>query len=373
MLRLPPIEFVKPRSMQDVLAALTDDPADDEVRLVAAGTDLWPNMKRRHQQAKTVISLMSIPQLRGIETAGGELRVGATTTLTDILRDEIIRARFPAFARAVASISSPPLRNMATLGGNLCIDTRCTYYNQSEEWRRSIDYCLKERGEICWVATKSPRCWAHSASDAAPILCTLGARVKLVSSAGERVIPLAGLYREDGIEYLNKRRDEVLTEILIPADSDSEHCRSTFWKLRRRGSIDFSVLSVAAAVWTDSKGMVTRAAMYLGAVESRPMPVDAMDMLLGKSLGKTLNATLNATLDPTLDPTVGKPSGTAPGEQLIAAIARQAHQIARPLDNTDFTPSWRGKMVEHYAQAALGELAGLPMRRLAPRHGLTVV
>ncbi len=341
MLRLPPIEFKSARRMEDVLAAL----ADDEVRLVAGGTDLWPNMKRRHQQAKTVVSLMSIPELRGIEHADGELRVGATTTLTDIVRDAGIRTRYPAFARAIASISSPPLRNMGTLGGNLCIDTRCTYYNQSEEWRRSIDYCLKQQGKICWVATRSPRCWAHSASDAAPILCALGARVTLVSSAGKRILPLIELYRDDGIEYLTKQRDEVLSEILIPADSGSEHCRSTFWKLRRRGSIDFSVFSVATAVWTDSSDIVTRASMYLGAIASRPISVEAIDIAIGK------------TLD----------------EQLIAEIARQAHQIATPMDNTDFTASWRGKMAEQYAQAALSEIAGLPVRRLSPRHGLTVV
>jgi len=327
--------------LEDVLAAL----ADDEVRLVAGGTDLWPNMKRRHQQAKTVVSLMSIPELRGIVQADGELRVGATTTLTDIVRDEGIRTRYPAFARAIASISSPPLRNMGTLGGNLCIDTRCNYFNQSEEWRRSIDYCLKEQGEICWVATKSPRCWAHSASDAAPILCALGASVKLVSSTGKRVLPLIELYRDDGIEYLTKRRDEVLAEILIPLSSDSEHCRSSFWKLRRRGSIDFSVFSVATAIWTNSSGSVTKAAMYLGAVGSRPISVDGIDI----------------ALDKTLD------------EPLIAEIARQARQIATPMDNTDFTPSWRGKMVEQYAEAALREIAGLPVRRISPHHGLTVV
>ena len=340
MLRLPPIEFKTARRMDDVLAAL----ADGEVRLVAGGTDLWPNMKRRHQQGKKVVSLMSIPELRGIEQTDGYLRVGATTTLSDIVRDEGIRTIYPAFARAVASISSPPLRNMATLGGNLCVDTRCTYYNQSEEWRRSIDYCLKEQGEICWVATRSPRCWAHSASDAAPILCALGARVTLVSSAGKRVLPLIELYRDDGIEYLSKRRDEILSEILIPSDSGSEHCRSTFWKLRRRGSIDFAVFSVATAVWLDSSGIVTRAAMYLGAVESRPISVDAIDIAIGK------------TLD----------------EQSIAEIARQARQLAKPMDNTDFTPSWRGKMVEQYTQAALREIAGLPVRRLSPRHDLTV-
>ncbi len=340
MLRLPPIEFKTPGSLRDVLAAL----ADDEVRLVAGGTDLWPNMKRRHQQAKTVVSLMSIAQLQGIEHAPGELRIGATTKLTDILRDHTIRARFPAFARALASISSPPLRNMGTLGGNLCIDTRCNYYNQSQEWRRCIDYCLKEQGETCWVATRSPRCWAFSASDSAPILCALGARVKLISSHTERVIALSEFYRDDGIDYLALQRDEVLSEILIPTHSDSEHCRSTFWKLRRRGSIDFSVFSVAAAFWTDPAGIVKRASMYLGAVESCPVPVDAINTAVGNRLDS----------------------------DLIARIAHAAHQVARPMDNTDFTPAWRGKMVEHYTKAALCEAAGLAMPGFAPRHGLVV-
>ena len=120
-----------------------------------------------------------VPELARVEESNGETLLGATVRLSSIIREETIRVRFPAFARAVASISSPPLRNMGTLGGNLCVDTRCTYYNQTEEWRRSIDYCLKEAGEICWVAPSSPKCWAHAASDAAPMLCALGARVVL--------------------------------------------------------------------------------------------------------------------------------------------------------------------------------------------------
>ena len=342
MLRLPPVEFKAPNDLSNALAEL----AADDVRLVAGGTDLWPNMKRRHQQAGTVVSLMSIPELARVEENDGETLLGATVRLSSIIREETIRVRFPAFTRAVASISSPPLRNMGTLGGNLCVDTRCTYYNQTEEWRRSIDYCMKEQGTICWVATSSPRCWAHSASDAAPILCALGARVKLASSEGERVIPLTELYRDDGIEYLGKKRDEVLTEVLLPSDADADHCRSAFWKLRRRGSIDFSVLSVAAAVWTDDDGVVSRAAVYLGAVGSSPVSVSGVESLL---VGRRLE------------------------EDVIAAVAHQAHQDATPMSNTDFLPSWRGKMAEHYTHAALCEAAGLPVRRKPPKHGLTVV
>ncbi len=342
MLRLPPLEFSAPTELGEALAAL----AGGKTRLVAGGTDLWPNMKRRHQQADAVVSLMSIDELRQVEQNSRELVLGSTVTLTALLRNDSVRERYPGFARAVAAISSPPLRNMGTLGGNLCVDTRCTYYNQTEEWRRSIDYCMKEQGAICWVATKSPRCWAHSASDTAPMLCALGARVRLVSVDGEREIPITSLYRDDGIDYLGMKPGEILTQVILPREADSEHCRSAFWKLRRRGSIDFSVLSVAVALWTDSRNVVERAAVYLGAVGSSPVAVSAAEELL---VGKQLD------------------------EDLIAAVARRARKDATPMSNTDFMPSWRGKMAEHYTHAALCEVAGLPVRRLAPKHGLTVV
>ncbi|MCY3730443.1 MAG: FAD binding domain-containing protein [Rhodospirillaceae bacterium] len=348
MLRLPPLEFRAPTKLSEALAALEGGGANGggRVRLVAGGTDLWPNMKRRHQQAETVVSLMSIDELRRIEQTARGLTLGSTVTLTGLLRNPAVRDRYPGFARAVAAISSPPLRNMGTLGGNLCVDTRCTYYNQTEEWRRSIDYCMKEQGTICWVATNSPRCWAHSASDAAPMLCALGARVKLVSAAGEREIPLADFYRDDGIDYLGMRPGEILTEVFVPNDADSEHCRSAFWKLRRRGSIDFSVLSVAVALWMDESNAISRAAVCLGAVGSSPVAVSAAEELL---VGKTID------------------------EDLIAAVAHQARKDATPMSNTDFVPAWRGKMAEHYTHAALCEAAGLPVRRRAPKHGLTVV
>ncbi len=344
MLRLPPIKLVAPTTVQAAAKAIAT--SDDNARLVAGGTDLWPNMKRRHQKADTVVSLMSIPDLDSIDSANANIRIGATATLANIIRDDKVRVRFPAFAAAVASISSPPLRNMGTIGGNLCVDTRCTYYNQTEEWRRSIDYCLKEDGKICWVATKSPKCWAHTASDSAPILCALDAKVRLVSTSGKRELPLADIYVDDGIDYLAKQPDEILTEVVVPGTSDSDHCRSAFWKLRRRGSIDFSTLSVAAAVWTDDNDVVTRASMYLGAVGSAPMPVAEIETVL---------------------------VGNKMTEDGIAEIAHVAHKIARPMDNTDFAASWRGKMSEQYATAVLREIAGLPQLRMRPRHMLKVV
>jgi 4-hydroxybenzoyl-CoA reductase subunit beta len=240
----------------------------------------------------------------------------------------------------VASISSPVLRNAGTIGGNLCLDTRCTYYNQNEEWRRSIDYCMKEQGETCWVAPSSPRCWAVSSGDSVPMLCALGASITLVSKEGQRQVALADLFLDDGIEYLSKRPDEIVTGIQIPAPSGE---RTAFWKLRRRGSIDYGVLSVAAAGWCNGK-TTDRIEIWLGSVGSTPVRCTASIAAL-----------------------IGKPLD----EETIAAAAALARKSAgaNPLGNTDFLPQWRGKMIEKYVEAVLREVAGLPRQRMAPNHG----
>jgi len=341
MLRLPQFRFHLPDSIREALSILAAE--GPEARVVAGGTDLWPNMKRRHQKPGTVVSLMSIEELNGVDIAdtSKEARIGATTLLEDLVRNPDLRARFPGLARAVASISSPPLRHMGTLGGNICLDTRCTYYNQTEDWRRAIDYCMKEAGTVCWVAPSSSRCWAHTASDSAPILCALGARVRLLSADGERIRPVTELYRDDGIDYLAKRPDEVVADVLLPAASGSDHCRSSFWKLRRRGSIDFAVLSVAAAVWTDARGVVSDARIFLGAVGSQPIAVEAATEILRDR------------------PLTG---------ERIAEVAQLARKLASPMDNTDFKAQWRGLMAARYTEAALREIAGLETEILPPRH-----
>jgi 4-hydroxybenzoyl-CoA reductase subunit beta len=243
--------------------------------------------------------------------------------------------------RAVASLSSPVLRNMGTIGGNLCLDTRCTYYNQNEEWRRSIDYCLKEQGGTCWVATKSARCWAISASDSAPLLCAIGARVRMVSKRGEREIALSDLYQDDGIDYLRMQRDELLTEVILPKVDDTKNSgtKSTYWKLCRRGSIDYPVLGVGAALTMDGN-VVRDVQIYLGAVVSAPtLAADACDFLRGEKLS----------------------------EEAIAEAATKARQVASPLSNTDYEIPWRKEMVGRYVEGALRELAGMPALIHPPR------
>jgi len=333
MLRLPPFTLHRPHTLAEAARILAGEgaAAGAPVRAVAGGTDLWPNMKRRHQKASQVVSLNGIAPLRGISNGDG-VRLGATATLTEVAAHPLVRAKYPDLAKAVTSISAPVLRNMGTIGGNVCVDTRCTYYNQNEEWRRAIDYCLKEEGHTCWVAPGSPRCWAISASDSAPMLLALGARVRLVSAQPgivERVEPLEVLYQDDGIAYLTKRPDELVAEILVPEESATGHCRTGFEKLRRRGSIDFAVLSVAAAVWTDAAGVVTRARLRLGAVASYPVPcVESEQALEGQALG----------------------------EETIAAAAKAARRAATPMDNTDFQAQWRGVMVERTVERVLRRL-----------------
>jgi len=340
MLRLPPFKFRLPTALSEAADMLA---TEDSARVVAGGTDLWPNMKRRHQHAETVISLMRIPGLGEITNGSGDLTLGATASLHDVATHAAVLDGYPALARAIDSISSPPLRHMGTIGGNVCVDTRCTYYNQTEDWRRSIDYCLKEAGTTCWVAPGSKKCLAHSASDSAPMLCALGARVRIQSAAGEREIPLSALYENDGIAYLTKQPDEIVTAIVVPQAARADGCRTAYWKLRRRGSIDFAVLSSSVALWVDASGAVTDARIYLGAVSSQPLLAEAASQFL---VGKTLEP------------------------ETLREAAELARKPATPFDNTDFQAQWRGQMVVRYTEAALFEAAGLEVERLAPKHGI---
>jgi 4-hydroxybenzoyl-CoA reductase subunit beta len=220
---------------------------------------------------------------------------------------------------------------MGTIGGNVCLDTRCTYYNQNEEWRRAISYCLKAEGTICWVAPSSPRCWAVQSADSAPMLVALDARVRLVSASGEREIPISALYRDDGMDYLAKRPDEIVAEIVVPGDSDAGHLRTAFFKLRRRGSIDYGVLSVAVALRTDGD-RVASARIVLGSIASLPSSADdAATALVGQPLT---------------------------GEAIRAAAAK-ARAATTPMDNTDLDPRWRGQVTPVYVERTLREAAGL--------------
>lgn len=326
MLRLPPFRLVEPRSIDQAIAAHAE--AGHGAMYVAGGTDLYPNMKRRQQTPTTVISLARIEaltEISGSPEAG--VQIGAGVTLTRLARHPMIAQHYPAVARAAALVSTPLLRNMGTIGGNLLLDTRCNYYDQTYEWRKAINFCMKKDGEVCWVAPSSPRCWAVQASDGAPVAVALGAEVTLASARGVRRIPAAALYQNDGMRYLTKEPGELLVSYHLPP---AGAWRATYHKLRRRGSFDFPVLGVAARVELAGDGTVREARIVLGAVASYPMEVPA-----------AAEALLGHRLDPAT----------------IGAAADAAFRPAKPMDNTDFTLGWRKEMVRVYVRRALEELA----------------
>jgi 4-hydroxybenzoyl-CoA reductase subunit beta len=330
MMRLPSFRYRAPRTIDEAAAWLAESPAD--TMLLAGGTDLVPNMKRRQQTPRTVIALRHLDALRARSYAG-EITLGACVTLTEIVRDERLRATCRGLWQAAAQVATPHLRSMGTIGGNVCLDTRCTYYDQSLEWRKAIDFCMKKDGKTCWVATSSPRCLAVSSTDTAPMLLALGARVRLVSSGGERMIEAADLYHNDGMRYLTRRPDEILTHIFVP---DQTGCESAYWKLRRRGSFDFPVASAAASVRIVD-GRVASARIALGAVASRPLlSTAAADVLVNHPLT----------------------------DDAISAAADAAYEIAKPMDNTDFELLWRKKMVKSLVTTALREVRGDDVREL---------
>jgi 4-hydroxybenzoyl-CoA reductase subunit beta len=324
MMRLPKFEYRTPQTIGDAVRIMAD--AGPVGQFVAGGTDLYPNMKRRQQTPKTVISVMRLSELNQITGDGSNgLRIGASVLLSDVCEHPIINRDYPVVAHAARTISTPILRNMGTIGGNLLLDTRCNYYDQNFEWRKGINFCLKKDGDVCWVAPGSSKCWAVQSSDLVPVMVAIGAKLRFASTLGERVVAAAGLYNDDGIDYLHKRADELLIEIQLPPTNG---WRASYQKLRRRGAFDFPVLGVAAWINFDA-GAVKDAKVVLGGIAPSPVQID-----------EASNALVGNPLD----------------DDRIQAAAEAAYVKARPLDNTDFVYQWRKQMARQYTIRALKDL-----------------
>ena len=322
MLRLPAFSYHRPTTAAD--AVRIAEQHGNAAMFVAGGTDLYPNMKRRHQTPTQVISLQDVSELHLLEVqSDGRLAVGAMVTLSTLERYPHLKLHYPALQHAVREISTPLLRNMGTIGGNLLLDTRCTYYDQTHEWRESIDFCLKKDGAICWVAPGSPRCWAVQSSDSVPVVCAMEAEVELVGRDGRRTLAADDLYQDDGIQYVTKRPDELLTKITLPAPGP---WRASYLKLRRRDTYDFPVLGVGACLWFDDSGVVTKANVRLGGAGSYAIPATATEELL---VGEQLT------------------------DELIAEAGKAAMKPARTMDNTDLDVYWRRKVAPVYVARAL--------------------
>jgi 4-hydroxybenzoyl-CoA reductase subunit beta len=323
MLRLPRFRHEVPATAREAARMVAEHPPG-RAMLVAGGTDLFPNLKRRQFEVDLLVQVPPAAAIEGDARSGFTL--GATVTLASVARHPGLAAAFPGYAEAAGEVSSPPLRNAGTIGGNLCVDTRCNYYNQTHEWRKAIGFCMKKDGEICLVAPGSPRCWAVSSSDTAPVAIALGATVVLARPDGERELPLAALYRDDGIDYLAKQPHEVVTALRLPAAAG---VRTAYIKVRRRGSIDFPIAGCGVALRLDGD-VVTDARVVLSAVGSHPVEARAAGEFLA---GKRLD------------------------DEVVIEAAALAAKPAKPLDNADLSYVWRKRMVRVAVEDAIRRAA----------------
>jgi len=322
MLRLHEFRYHRPGSLDEAVALLREHQGD--VMPIAGGTDLMPNMKHRLFTPGHVVSLTGAPELRGIAVRDGELVIGAGETLSTLAADARVRRHAPSLARAAGLVAGPQLRNMGTIGGNICLDTRCTYYNQTFFWRQALGFCLKKDGDTCHVTKVGRKCVAAHSADSPPVLMTLNASVDLVSADGERTVSVEDMFVSDGIWNTVRRPDEILARVRIPRSSAG--LRTGFEKLRQRNAIDFPLLNVAIAAHIDAGEEIGSMKVVVSALGSRPRAISGLDHI---AVGHRLD------------------------DDVIDAVAERAHQQCHPLTNITVDPDWRRAMVPVHVRRAL--------------------
>ena len=324
MLRLPAYRYHRPSTVDEAIALKGEHGADG--MYIAGGTDLVPNMKHRLFEPAHLVSLRGISEMRGVDEREGQLRIGALESLSSVASDPSVQASFPALADAAAHVAGPQLRNAGTIGGNLCLDTRCTYYNQTEFWRGALGYCLKKDGDVCHVTKVGRKCVAAHSADTPPVLMTLDATAVLRGPEGEREVPVKDFFVTDGI--LNTRRgpDEIVTEIRVPLASADR--RQAYAKLRQRKSIDFPLLTVAVAAELGDDGSVRSIEGVVTALGSRPRVLTGWDLAVGQALT----------------------------DEVVDELAERAFKQCHPLENIIVDPDWRRAMVPVYVRRSLDRI-----------------
>lgn len=328
MLRLPRFGVVAPESIEGVVAAIKTPGA----RLIAGGTDLLPNLKHRLDQPPLLVSLSRVEALRHIrlDEAGGVMRIGAGVTLSELGDNPLVRAHFPSLARAAGLVASPAIRNMGTIGGNVNLDTRCRYVNQTDFWRSAIGGCLKSEGTVCHVVPGGKNCVAAMSSDCVPVLATLDAEIGLVGPAGERRVAVADYYNTDGVKHTNRDAAELMTEVVIALPDGPR--RTTYAKWTVRSSIDFPLLSVALRFDMDGDGpdaVITGARICVGVLNAVPRLIKRTETLHGKRLADA---------------------------QVIESVCKLVHGQCKPLDNVPYDAEYRRTILPVYTRRAMQEL-----------------
>ena len=280
------------------------------VRIIAGGTDLIPSMKQKLFEPEFVLDLRRIEGLCGIKAlADGGAEIGALTTLREIEHSPFLRQHYPVLTDAAATVASPVLRNMGTIGGNICLDTRCLWYNQSLTWRKGCGFCIKKDGDLCHVAP--------------PALLCLNAEIEIANPAGVRRVALPDFYTGLGDNYRKLQPDELVTRVFLP--SSSAGYRGVYRKLRVRGSIDYPLAGVAVAM-KRSNGQVADVRIGITAVNPAPLRVKgAEDLLIGKTVDETV----------------------------AAAVGDLAAKIAKPLTTSALTPEYRREMIRVFTKRAV--------------------
>jgi 4-hydroxybenzoyl-CoA reductase subunit beta len=336
MLRLHEYRYHRPGTLAEALDLLH---GRDDALPIAGGTDLVPNMKHELWTPNHLVALKGIAEMRGVavwnadghgvaadDRAGRWLVIGACATLAEVASSPLVARWFPSLAIAAGRVAGPQIRNQATLGGNLCLDTRCTYYNQSHFWRDALGYCLKKEGTVCHVTKVGKKCVAAHSADTPPVLMTLGAEVDLVSADGERSMSITEFFVADGMWNTVRRHDELLVRVRLPLPPPG--LKTSYQKVRQRNSIDFPLLSIAVAAEFEEGQQVRALSVVVSALGSRPRVVTGLEKI---AVGRSL-------------------------PDVAEAVAQQAHKQAHPLENIIVDPEWRRAMVPVYVKRALREL-----------------
>ena len=323
MMPLPRFELHAPSSLDEAIAILRDHGPD--ALLLAGGTDLVVAMKLGLRAPRHVVSLRNVRGLRGVAREGDALVVGAMTPLEDVAA---LRAEAPALAEAAGSVGGPHHRRAGTLGGNLCLDTRCRFYDQSEAWRAALGHCIKKDGVVCHVVAGGRRCVAAASNDTAAAAVALACEVVVAGPRGARTIPAADFWVADGARNTALEEGEIVIALRVPLRASR---RSAYEKLRRRAAIDFPLLSVA--VRADVEGGVVRDfALVLSAVAPKPrVVVAAAKLALSRRLG-----------------------------EVAAPVAEAAREACNPLATLDADVGWRREMAAVLAARAVRRLAARP-------------
>ena len=317
-------QLLRPRELADALAAL--EKYSSKIRILAGGTDLLPSMRQSLFAPEYILDIRQVKELRGIRQTEQGIEIGAFTTLHEIERSDELKQDYSVLVEAAKTVASPVIRNMATIGGNVCLDTRCLWYNQSLAWRKSCGFCIKKDGDICHVAPGGTKCWAAFSADTPPALLCLGAEIEVSSALGSRRIPLELFYTGEGDNYRQLQSSELVTRIFLPRAAAGY--AGAYRKLRIRGSIDYPLAAVAVA-WKQTNGEVGDLRIALTAVNPAPLLVEGVRSVLEREVRR---------------------------EPMADEIAELAARTAKPLTTSALTPEYRREIIRVFTKRAVLEL-----------------